>query len=331
MQSQAIYCSRCGNPSQIRMIDDRAEPFCPVCDAAVYHNPPPLAACLVLNERREVLLVKRARGEGQPGWSLPMDFINPNESLSDAARRILLAQTGLEGRCLRLIDAAATACPDRGDLFIVTVEMEKTGGEECPGSKVDTLAHHPHSRHPRLAYAAHEHAIRLCAEGHQEEWLIRDSFQRLQGDQSRAMLSDDLVRVIYDNSGVIVESWLEDVCKNPTTKSFAEASGDLIRDRVLRVITQFSRWLGGQATDRELADFWYELGRARRSEGFRNHEILSALMLLKKHIWQYAWEQGIWSRPIDVYRILELNRRIAIFFDKAVFHVTRGFEGQESS
>ena len=330
MQLQPKFCPCCGGATETRTINEHAQPFCPTCDAPVFVNPPPLAACLVLNPRREVLLVKRVRGEGQAGWSLPLGFIYPSESVSDAAQRILQAQTGLESRPVRLIDASTAVCQDRGDLFIVTLEMERTGGQEQPGPNVETLAYHPHSRHPRLAFTANERAIQMCAESHQEEWLIRDSFERLEANEDRAMLSDVLVDIIHRDSAAIVHGWLEDVRQNATTPSYAKTDSMLLQERVDTALSQFGRWLGGKSADRELADFYREMGRSRRAEGFRNQEILSALMLLKKHIWQHAWEQGIGRRPIDAYRILELNRRIVIFFDKAMYHMTRGFESGAS-
>ena len=47
-------------------------------------------------------------------------------------------------------------------------------------------------------------------------------------------------------------------------------------------------------------------------------------MLLKKHIWTYARSQGVWERPVDTYRVMELQSRFAVFFDKAVYHLARG-------
>jgi len=32
------------------------------------------------------------------------------------------------------------------------------------------------------------------------------------------------------------------------------------------------------------------------------------------------------ERPIDSYRVLEFNRRMALFFDKAMYHLARGYE-----
>jgi hypothetical protein len=54
-------------------------------------------------------------------------------------------------------------------------------------------------------------------------------------------------------------------------------------------------------------------------------------MLLRKHIWLFARRHGVWERPIDVYRVLELNRRIVVFFDKAMYETTRGFEAADAA
>jgi hypothetical protein len=57
--------------------------------------------------------------------------------------------------------------------------------------------------------------------------------------------------------------------------------------------------------------------------------VLSTLSLIKKHLWEFALSQGMWQKTIDIYMTLELNRRIVIFFDKAVFYTTQGYETKE--
>ena len=72
--------------------------------------------------------------------------------------------------------------------------------------------------------------------------------------------------------------------------------------------------------------FYRALGQERKGQGFALSEVLSSLSLLKKHVWTYARTQGLWEKPIEMYRALELNRRIAVFFDKATYHTACGFE-----
>ena len=87
------------------------------------------------------------------------------------------------------------------------------------------------------------------------------------------------------------------------------------------------RWLEGESTEEEIKTFYRDLGARRRSQGVELHEMLSAVMLLKKQIWTYARSQGVWQRPVEMYRVMELQSRFAVFFDKAMYQSARGFEG----
>jgi hypothetical protein len=53
--------------------------------------------------------------------------------------------------------------------------------------------------------------------------------------------------------------------------------------------------------------------------------MLSAIMLLKKQIWNFALSQGVWESPVEMYRIMELQSRFAVFFDKAMYNSSRGY------
>lgn len=85
------------------------------------------------------------------------------------------------------------------------------------------------------------------------------------------------------------------------------------------------RWLEGESTEEEIRTFYRNLGTRRREQGIESYEMLSALMLLKKHVWNYARSWGVWERPLDTYRIMELQSRFAVYFDKAAYNLLRGF------
>ena len=94
---------------------------------------------------------------------------------------------------------------------------------------------------------------------------------------------------------------------------------------------RFRRWLKGTEADTEIRDYYLALGRRRKGQGFSQHEVLSALTLLRKQVWTHARGQGVWERPIDVYRVLELNRRIVLFFDKALYYTALAFETNQGN
>jgi hypothetical protein len=37
----------------------------------------------------------------------------------------------------------------------------------------------------------------------------------------------------------------------------------------------------------------------------------------------------MWQKTLDIYMALELDRRIVVFFDRAVYHATQGYEAGE--
>ena len=180
-----------------------------------------------------------------------------------------------------------------------------------------------------MACSSHERALRICADTHLEDWAIRDSFEHLQTDDAKVMLSDALVAMIKARAGEIARVWIADICENPTTARYCNVDQEQLFERGTTALSQFGRWLSGREADQEVSDFYFEIGRQRKAEGFDAHEVLSALMLLKKHTWSFARNHGVWERPIDVYRVLELNRRIAAFFDKAIYHAARGFAADQ--
>lgn len=299
--------------------------MCPACNKVHYENPLPVAASVVLNPRREVLLVLRAREPQKGQWCLPMGFAEVHETIGQAALRELAEETGVEGRVLRLLDADSYPSGHYGDLLIVTFEIEKTGGVEQPGDDAADVRYFPIGQHPPLAFHSNEKALRVCVAAHMEDWEIQDSFVTLEAEQDKSMLSDALVELIQQNARQIAAEWLEDVRSSPTTRSYCRIDPQQLLERAAAAISQFGRWFKGDEAAEGVRAFYRTLAREREAQGFELSELLSSLMLLKKHVWSFAQQQGPWKRPIDVYRVLELSRLMATFFDRAMYHEARGF------
>ena len=325
MPMKPSYCSQCGQAVEARVVEGRSRVTCPACETVFYENPLPVAAAVVLNPRREVLLVKRKNEPHRGKWCLPMGFAELGETIAGAAMRELKEEAGIQARVVRLLDADSYRSSYYGDLLIVTFEMEKVKGAEQPGDDAEEVRYFPIGQHPPLAFSSNEKAFRAVAAAHLESWAIHDSFLTLQSDEDKVMLSDALVALIEKRAGEIAELWLADVCSNPTTPSYQTVDRQQLLKRATLAISQFGRWLKGAAPANEVRAFYRELAADRKAQGFQAHELLSSLALLKKHLWAFARSQGVWERPIDVYRVLELNRRIAAFFDKAGYHAVRGF------
>ena len=322
---KAHYCSQCGNPIEERVIADKAREVCTACDTVFYQNPLPAAGALVLDEDRRVLLVKRKYPPSEGMWCLPIGFAEMGETIASAALRELNEETGITGKILRLIDADSWSGKFYGELLVVTFEVEKLNGTETPGDDASEVEYFPIDRLPVLAFPSNEKAIRLCADLHRDEWAIHDSFHQLENGSGAEMLSNSLVGFLGEHAGYVARLWLADVRSNRTTEGYWRLDPDQLLSECTSGLKLLGRYLEGGSTEERTKALYRDLGTRRWSQGVQLHEVLSAIMLLKKQIWSYALSQGLWERPVEMYRIMELQSRFAVFFDKAMYNAARGY------
>jgi 8-oxo-dGTP diphosphatase len=74
--------------------------------------PPEVCVGAVALDRGCLLLVRRGRGPGEGRWSVPGGRVEAGERLGAAVRRELREETGLDGRCRRLLGWAERIGPD---------------------------------------------------------------------------------------------------------------------------------------------------------------------------------------------------------------------------
>ena len=304
---------------------DRPREVCSVCGEIFYRNPLPAAATLILDGDRRVLLVKRKYPPNQGMWCLPTGFAEMGETIAEAALRELQEETALVGRVSRLIDADSWESSFYGDVLVVTFEVEKLSGTETPGDDAEDVGYFAIDRLPPLAFPSNEKAIRLCADLHRDDWAIHDSFHRLEDGSAGTMLSQSLVGFVGEHASFVARLWLADVRSNRTTAGYRRLDPEALLTECTEGLQLLGRWLEGEGTEEEIRIAYRELGARRRSQGIEAHEMLSAVLLLKKQIWMFARSQGVWERPVDAYRMMELQSRFAVYFDKAVYHLSRGF------
>ncbi|MCU0371063.1 MAG: NUDIX domain-containing protein [Bacteroidales bacterium] len=307
---------------------DSLRDYCGHCKKFFYDNPLPVVSCIVTHERK-VLLVKRSLDPNKGEWCLPMGFAETGESIEAAALRELQEETGIIGRITGLLDVVSGFSKMYGDLIFITFEAEQVGGKVAAGDDAEDAGFFPFDAMPKLPFASNIRAIEAYLQSKQEYWAIVDSFSRSTGIGSvhgGDYLSDKLLRIIESNAETIGKRWFEDVKSNKTTHTYSISDEHRTYQRFMKLLGQFSKWLGGTYSDLEIRDNYKALGKQRKEEGFMLSEVLSALSLIRKHIWEFALSHQVWNKTIDIYMSLELERRMVLFFDKASFYVAKGYE-----
>ena len=112
---------------------------------------------------------------------------------------------------------------------------------------------------------------------------------------------------------------------NPTTVAYRRLAPVVLRETAAIALTQFARSLAGEHDEDEFRSLYQQVGRDRRAQGFALHEVMSSMMLFRGYIFDIARREGVWERPIDAYRVLELDRRFVAFWDKALYQMARGY------
>ena len=310
-------------------VGDRPREVCSVCGMVFYQNPLPAAGALVLDDQRRVLLVRRKLPPNEGMWCLPIGFAEMGETIAEAAMRELHEETGVTGRVSRLIDADSWKSGFYGDLLVVTFEVEKISGVETAGDDADDVRYFAIDHLPPLAFPSNEKAIRLCGELHESDWAIQDSFSRFEEGTGKEMLSDSLVGFVSEHAAYVARLWLADVRSSRSTIRYMLLDPDSLLEECTAGLQLLGRWLEGENTEDKMRSFYRDLGARRRAQGMESFEMLSAVLLLKKHIWTFARSQGVWESPVEAYRVMELQSRFAVFFDRASYYLMRGFAEHE--
>lgn len=96
MKQRFFYCPVCGHKLIQKFLHEKERLVCSVCNRIHYENPIVGVAAILLNEQRQVLLVKRARNVSYPGlWCIPCGYLEYDEEIRDGMVREVYEETGL--------------------------------------------------------------------------------------------------------------------------------------------------------------------------------------------------------------------------------------------
>jgi hypothetical protein len=140
------------------------------------------------------------------------------------------------------------------------------------------------------------------------------------------MISEKLIKLIEENAKEISDYWINDINENESTPSFHEIAREECMDYGISVLQELGNWLDEKDRGADIKDVYISLGRRRALEPRPLSEIVSAHLLLKRHIWLYVLSHGFLSTTYELYQILEVNNRVVDFFDKIIFNLIYGYE-----
>jgi len=159
-KSRYKFCPVCAGDLIREVIADRLRLRCQQCGEIHYENPKPSVAVLCRNDEGEILLVERNVDPGVGRWCLPGGFMEMGETVEQAALRELKEETGLEGKLLRVVDAASKLNGYYGDVVVIAFEAQIGGGELRAGDDAAQVRFFSPDQLPDIAFGSHQRFIR---------------------------------------------------------------------------------------------------------------------------------------------------------------------------
>jgi ADP-ribose pyrophosphatase YjhB (NUDIX family) len=316
-----------------KVIDGKTRDYCPCCDTVFYENPLPVASAIVVNRKREILLVNRRNDPYRGMWCLPIGFAEVDEAVEDAALRELLEETGLEGEIVTLVDVDTADDSYYGSMAIITYEVRRTGGKLEAGDDAADARYFPIHELPPLAWEANREGVDRYLAMYRDTWAMADSYRHLFSDvektdisfvaphEEKAFLSDVMVRTIDRYQYEIEEHWRGDVSRIVPDMS---THMPLLLKVHTRALTEVKNLLQGRGKDFDLR-YFVNAGMTLRNRNVSLPSVLTVIALSRKAIWTQVMKRRILGSPLQIYTTLELNNRVIFLYDKMDYHLAVGY------
>ena len=152
------------------------------------------------------------------------------------------------------------------------------------------------------------------------------------------MLGARLLQLIQAHAGALTSDVLKELRTNERTPTFRHMNTSDLESRIAALYWNLGKWIGS-ADEAAIRDEYEQMGRTRFREGLRVSELVYALLLTKQHLRRYIRDHGLVDfagdrvmpdelLPLELHSIQELNYQIGDFFDRALYHLARGYEAE---
>ena len=150
------------------------------------------------------------------------------------------------------------------------------------------------------------------------------------------MLGARLMQLIEAHAPALTRDVVQDLTTNEHTPTFARLKPAQLEERVSSLCWNLGKWIGN-ADDNVVRQEYEDMGRMRFREGVPVSELVFSLLLTKKHLRRYIRDHGLVEfagdrimpdelLPVQLQSIQDLNYQVGEFFDRALYHLARGYE-----
>ena len=140
------------------------------------------------------------------------------------------------------------------------------------------------------------------------------------------MLTKTIVDLIEANARQLSQEIQQGLLAHPSTRSYRNINKKTLHDWIYDVCSRFGYWLDEDKDKGELQQHYRNVGKERFKQNFELPEVISALYLTKRRLWEFIAASREVDSTLNLNQIVEASICLVRFFDHAVLHVTEGYE-----
>jgi hypothetical protein len=139
------------------------------------------------------------------------------------------------------------------------------------------------------------------------------------------MLALRLVRLIESHADRLSHGLTRRLENDPRCADLRKVPAEELSARSYEIYSHLADWLLNK-TEHELARVYTEIGVRRARQGVAFSHVLYAVTATKEQLWTFLQDEGVVTKPVELFAEMELFRLLDQFFDKALYYLAAGYE-----
>lgn len=139
------------------------------------------------------------------------------------------------------------------------------------------------------------------------------------------MLATRLVHLIEAHADELSLRLTRKLENDPHCSALKKVPAEELMARSYEVYRHLADWLV-RKTEKEVEAAYVEIGARRARQGVPFSQLLYGLTETKEQLWGFLQEQGLVTKPVELFGEMELYRMLDQFFDRALYHAAAGYE-----
>ncbi len=139
------------------------------------------------------------------------------------------------------------------------------------------------------------------------------------------VFADKLIEVLEKHTVEISERWGKAVCTNSRTPSFHSLDPDQYVPHAVRFYKNIGKLYFSKKPHTEEMEYFLNFAEEMYGTGVPLHEVIYALMLMRRHIWLFADFNVLFVTTLEMHQAVESINRTILMFDHIIHSVAKRY------